>query len=144
MTQLPRCRRSDTPSTPISQERMGILNVTPVTSTPGTYRMRSSSSGEAAVRAGRAAYVLWRQLRPRNPVIADLSTAAGVGFALAGGPRHDSPGHTPSFCDGVDERPGWLWIEASYVGALTAGLCGMSMKDEPPHEKGHGCGSRIA
>jgi hypothetical protein len=31
------------------------------------------------------AYVLWRQLRPRNPVIADLSTLAGVGFALAGG-----------------------------------------------------------
>jgi hypothetical protein len=28
--------------------------------------------------------VLWRQLRPRNPVIADLSTLAGVGFALAG------------------------------------------------------------
>ena len=31
------------------------------------------------------AYVLWRQLRPRNPVIADLSTLAGVGYALAGG-----------------------------------------------------------
>jgi hypothetical protein len=31
------------------------------------------------------AYVLWRQLRPRNPVIADLSTMAGVGYALAGG-----------------------------------------------------------
>jgi hypothetical protein len=31
------------------------------------------------------AYVLWRQLRPRNSVIADLSTLAGVGFALAGG-----------------------------------------------------------
>jgi hypothetical protein len=31
------------------------------------------------------AYVLWRQLRLRNPVIADLTTLAGVGFALAGG-----------------------------------------------------------
>jgi hypothetical protein len=31
------------------------------------------------------AYVLWRQLRPRNPVIADLSTMAAVGYALAGG-----------------------------------------------------------
>jgi hypothetical protein len=31
------------------------------------------------------AYVLWRQLRPRNPVIADLSTLAAVGYALAGG-----------------------------------------------------------
>jgi hypothetical protein len=31
------------------------------------------------------AYVLWRQLRPRNPVIADLSTMAGVSYALAGG-----------------------------------------------------------
>jgi hypothetical protein len=30
-------------------------------------------------------YVLWRQLRPRNPVIADLSTMAAVGYALAGG-----------------------------------------------------------
>jgi hypothetical protein len=106
--------------------------------------MPSSSSGDAAVRAGRAAYVLWRQLRPRNPVIADLSTVAGVGFALAGGasPRQSWP-HS-CFCDGVDERPGWLWIEASCVGALTAGLCGMSMKYEAPHEKGHGCGSRIA
>jgi hypothetical protein len=31
------------------------------------------------------AYVLWRQLRPRNPLLADLSTMAGVGYALAGG-----------------------------------------------------------
>jgi hypothetical protein len=31
------------------------------------------------------AYVLWRQLRPRNPLIADLSTTAAVGYALAGG-----------------------------------------------------------
>jgi hypothetical protein len=31
------------------------------------------------------AYVLWRQLRPRNPLIADLSTIAAVGYALAGG-----------------------------------------------------------
>jgi hypothetical protein len=31
------------------------------------------------------AYVLWRQLRPRNPVVADLSTMAAVGYALAGG-----------------------------------------------------------
>jgi hypothetical protein len=31
------------------------------------------------------AYVLWRQLRPRNPLIADLSTMAAVGHALAGG-----------------------------------------------------------
>ena len=31
------------------------------------------------------AYVLWRQLRPRNPVIADLSTMAAVGYTLAGG-----------------------------------------------------------
>jgi hypothetical protein len=29
-------------------------------------------------------YVLWRQLRPRNPLIADLSTMAAVGYALAG------------------------------------------------------------
>jgi hypothetical protein len=29
--------------------------------------------------------VLWRQLRPRNPLIADLSTIAAVGYALAGG-----------------------------------------------------------
>ena len=31
------------------------------------------------------AYVLWRQLRPRNPLLADLSTMAGVGYALVGG-----------------------------------------------------------
>jgi hypothetical protein len=31
------------------------------------------------------AYVLWRQLRPRNPLLADLSTMAGIGYALAGG-----------------------------------------------------------
>jgi hypothetical protein len=31
------------------------------------------------------AYVLWRQLRPRNPLIADLSTMAAFGYALAGG-----------------------------------------------------------
>jgi hypothetical protein len=31
------------------------------------------------------AYVLWRQLRPRDPLIADLSTLAAVGYALAGG-----------------------------------------------------------
>ena len=31
------------------------------------------------------AYVLWRQLRPRNPLIADLSSMAAVGYALAGG-----------------------------------------------------------
>lgn len=31
------------------------------------------------------AYVLWRQLRPRNPLIADLSTMAALGYALAGG-----------------------------------------------------------
>ena len=31
------------------------------------------------------AYVLWRQLRSRNPLIADLSTMAAVGYALAGG-----------------------------------------------------------
>ena len=31
------------------------------------------------------ACVLWRQLRPRNLLIADLSTMAAVGYALAGG-----------------------------------------------------------
>jgi hypothetical protein len=31
------------------------------------------------------AYVLWRQLRPRNPLIAELSTVAALGYALAGG-----------------------------------------------------------
>ena len=31
------------------------------------------------------AYVLWRQLRPGNPLVADLSTMAAVGYALAGG-----------------------------------------------------------
>jgi hypothetical protein len=31
------------------------------------------------------AYVLWRQLRPRDPLIADLSTMAAVGYAVAGG-----------------------------------------------------------
>jgi hypothetical protein len=31
------------------------------------------------------AYVLWRQLCPGNPLIADLSTMAAVGYALAGG-----------------------------------------------------------
>jgi hypothetical protein len=31
------------------------------------------------------AYMLWRHLRPRNPLIADLSTMAAVGYALAGG-----------------------------------------------------------
>lgn len=34
---------------------------------------------------GVLAYVLWRALRPRNPVVADLATLAGLGFALAGG-----------------------------------------------------------
>src|SRR4249920_2901779 len=31
------------------------------------------------------AYVLWRHLRLRNALIADLSTMAAVGYALAGG-----------------------------------------------------------
>jgi hypothetical protein len=31
------------------------------------------------------AYVLWRRLRPRNPLLADLSTLAAMGYALAGG-----------------------------------------------------------
>lgn len=31
------------------------------------------------------AYVLWRVLRPRGPVIADLSALAAIGYALAGG-----------------------------------------------------------
>jgi hypothetical protein len=31
------------------------------------------------------AYILWRVLRPRNPVLADLSTLAAMGYALAGG-----------------------------------------------------------
>jgi hypothetical protein len=31
------------------------------------------------------AYVLWRQLRPRDPLVADLSTMAAVGYAVAGG-----------------------------------------------------------
>ncbi|MBA2633260.1 MAG: hypothetical protein H0U86_09730 [Chloroflexi bacterium] len=31
------------------------------------------------------AYVLWRQLRPRNPLVADLSVIAAFGYALAGG-----------------------------------------------------------
>lgn len=30
-------------------------------------------------------YLLWQELRPRNPLIADLSTMAAVGYALAGG-----------------------------------------------------------
>ena len=36
-------------------------------------------------RDGVLAYVLWRQLRPRNSLVADLSTIAAVGYALAGG-----------------------------------------------------------
>jgi hypothetical protein len=31
------------------------------------------------------AYVLWRQLRPRNPLVPDLSTMAALSYALAGG-----------------------------------------------------------
>ena len=31
------------------------------------------------------AYVLWRVLRPRNPMLADLSTLAAFGYAIAGG-----------------------------------------------------------
>jgi hypothetical protein len=31
------------------------------------------------------AYVLWRHLRSRNPLVADLSTMAALGYALAGG-----------------------------------------------------------
>ena len=31
------------------------------------------------------AYVLWRMLRPRHPLLADLSTLAAFGYALAGG-----------------------------------------------------------
>ena len=31
------------------------------------------------------AYILWRHLRPRNPLVADLSTIAAVGYAVAGG-----------------------------------------------------------
>jgi hypothetical protein len=38
------------------------------------------------------AYVLWRQLRPRNRLIADLSTMAALSYALAGGvARPSSP-----------------------------------------------------
>lgn len=35
--------------------------------------------------SGVLAYVLWRLLRPRNPVLADLSTMAAIGYVLAGG-----------------------------------------------------------
>ena len=35
--------------------------------------------------SGVLAYVLWRVLRPRNPLLADLSTLAAFGYALAGG-----------------------------------------------------------
>ena len=31
------------------------------------------------------AYSLWRMLRPRSPLLADLSTMAAIGYALAGG-----------------------------------------------------------
>ena len=31
------------------------------------------------------AYVLWRRLRPRNPVLADLATLAALAYSLAGG-----------------------------------------------------------
>jgi hypothetical protein len=34
---------------------------------------------------GVVAYVLWRILRPRSPVVADLSTLAALGFVLLGG-----------------------------------------------------------
>ncbi len=35
--------------------------------------------------SGVLAYVLWRSLRRRNPVVADLSTSAAFGYVLAGG-----------------------------------------------------------
>ena len=31
------------------------------------------------------AYVLWRLVRPRNPLVADLSVMAAIGYAIAGG-----------------------------------------------------------
>lgn len=31
------------------------------------------------------AYVLWRLLRPRNPMVADLSALAAIGYSIAGG-----------------------------------------------------------
>jgi hypothetical protein len=37
--------------------------------------------------------VLWGQLRPRNPLAADLSTVAAVGYALAGGVGRGRPRH---------------------------------------------------
>lgn len=37
------------------------------------------------IATGVLAYVLWRMLRPRNPLVADVSAMAALGFALAGG-----------------------------------------------------------
>ena len=34
---------------------------------------------------GVLAYALWRVLRPRDPVLADLATLAAIGYTLAGG-----------------------------------------------------------
>ena len=34
---------------------------------------------------GVLAYALWRMLRPRNPIVADLTSLAALGFAFAGG-----------------------------------------------------------
>lgn len=35
--------------------------------------------------SGVLAYALWRLLRPRNPIVADLSVLAALGYAIAGG-----------------------------------------------------------
>jgi len=56
------------------------------------------------------AYVLWRQLRPRNPLVADLSTMAAVGYALAVGRARSSLPWSRR-----------CWLMHSYTDATAAG-----------------------
>jgi hypothetical protein len=99
------------------------------------------------------AYVLWRQLRPRNPLLADLSTMAGLGYALAGGAAaavlavfgpmlmHDYIGASPTdrvvitaqfaTLSDVVMRSIWQFLDGILIGAWWLGI-GLLLRPDRP------------
>jgi hypothetical protein len=99
------------------------------------------------------AYVLWRQLRQRNPLIADLSTMAAVGYGLAGGLGRGRSCHCGADVDaqlhrchgrrsGADRGPVrdcaaggvraiWQFLDAILLAAWWLGIGGLLRADRP-------------